>query len=144
MNEHPAAFHGCTKKRGRRRETQKERIQRGWEICRSLLAGFRWEDGTPSRERIMNRLFIFLKCEIIKDGGSLKKNFDLLFTDCPQCALLQVPRQLLSSFKQTTSLFVYLFLGCLPILVSVVSYDRKRVESYCYYYYYYRVRCYYY
>lgn len=75
-------------------------------VARSLLAGFRWEDGTPSRERIMNRLFIFLKCEIIKDGGSPEKNFDLLFTGCPRCALLQVPRQLPSSSRQTTSLFV--------------------------------------
>lgn len=79
MNEHPAAFHDRWKKRGRAidREWEEERDERmrggngrqrgrqgGEERERenpygSLLAGFRWEDGTPSRERIMNRTVHF-------------------------------------------------------------------------------------
>lgn len=61
-----------------RNEADSERVGRGW-----LRIAFRGFSGgrtdSPSRERIMNRLFIFLKCEIIKDGGSSVKNFDLFF-----------------------------------------------------------------
>lgn len=73
MNEHPAAFHERRKKRGRAidREWEEERDERmvgkGGEerererksLYGSLLAGFRWEDGTLSRERIMNRTVHF-------------------------------------------------------------------------------------
>lgn len=90
---------------GREGERERERVctDRFWRVF-----GGRTE---PCQGKgLWIELFIFLKCEIIKDGRQLEKNFDLsspFLTRCRYpCALLKIPQTELSYSFVKTNLFV--------------------------------------